>query len=580
MPVISDINDSVLKKVDSSLKEKPKDAQAVKATVGSTPVSSASFYGQKTTTPASSNNVQSNTNTQTGSPNKNSQSSQNSQIGRVNKNYQSNSNSQTNMPPPSPKRDEGTGTGSTYTVYAPPGSTFADSTGGPYREPELVTEDENMPGLTPAYDNGAGVDKGTAWGSGWASGSGSGSRWPNDDYIAWQNSYSDWDRPNYGSNTQLGPVSWVHHNDGTENDPAISGREENEERNWWFPEYVVFRPGRGMLAPLLVDLLHNPDHTLVSVSVTPPDLKPVVASSSDTATAAGQRVSYSSPPSSPKEKTTHSRSASASPHIPPTAEEIREAIPHPQAYYCRRHNGWVILSWEQSNENAELISSRKQGVYVISPVRRTFSHSGNCLGDKANKTHHFHRYTDKIDAWVLKHPYRPRSFEKAERAKQARRRMTVGSDDLSSDILERAMANELESQLKAEAVAEAKEEEESAIRLDMYLCCQCLFSVACSEVIPGVIPSRDVEEFNTEKSQNPPLGKSPERSVHQAWETVLTCVYILNLNSTKLNKTIGSSRISYGKAMTSLCPLLARRFPRRLVGARLRMRDYIDSANI
>ena len=102
--------------------------------------------------------------------------------------------------------------------------------------------------------------------------------------------------------------------------------------------------------------------------------------------------------------------------------------------------------------------------------------------------------------------------------------MTVGSDDFSSETLERALANEIESKMETEAITEAKEEEQAVNLLDLYLCCQCSLYVVCSDVIPGVIPARYIEDFVSEKSQHPPVGKTAEQAVHQAWETVLTYV--------------------------------------------------------
>lgn len=488
--MISDINDPSLKKAEDPSKETSKGAQVGQSSVGSTPVSSVSFYSQNGTG-SSAVNVQSNSNTQPGA---------NEQV-NINMQDRLNVHSNTNIPPPLPERNQTSGAGSSNTIYAPPGSTFVDSS--TYREPELVPDDENMPALMPAHDTGA---RGM---SGWPSGSGGG----------WNTAFdTPWDQPNF--NTQLGSASW------DEREPPIDGRSSYEEQRWWDPEVKSARPGYGMLAPLLADMLHNPEHTLVSVSVTPPDILPTAASSTSTSAAASPKLGSLSPPSSPSPaKSTHSRSSSTS-QFSPSAEEVREAIPHPHAYYCRKHNGWVLLAWRSSSVLPAVVG--EHGIFP-DPQRRKAMHS--CLDetpfDKPNKTHHFHYYPKAVNARDISPGYVARSFEKAERAKQARRRMTVGSDDLSSETLERALANELESQKETEAVTEAKEEEQAVNLLDLYLCCQCSLYVVCSDVIPGVIPVKYVEDFIAEKSVNPFVGKTAEQAVHQAWETTLTYVCVV-----------------------------------------------------
>ena len=240
--MISDINDPSPNKAEDSRKDASKDAQAGRSTVGSTSVSAANFYGKKATTSGAAN-VQSNSNTQSGV---NVQS---------NVNMQRNANVQSNLngPPPLPKRDQTAGAGSSHTMYAPPGSTFTDST---YREPELVADDD-MPELMPAHDNGgAGSHSGLSgwprtenWTSGnstWASGGGS-----------WPSTFdSHWDQPNFTSNTQLTPATWLRTED---RDSFNDGNDTLEERLWWDPAMKKGRPGYGMLAPRLVDMLHNPD---------------------------------------------------------------------------------------------------------------------------------------------------------------------------------------------------------------------------------------------------------------------------------------------------------------------------------
>jgi hypothetical protein len=47
-------------------------------------------------------------------------------------------------------------------------------------------------------------------------------------------------------------------------------------------------------------------------------------------------------------------------HSPPTEEEVRTSVPHPNAYYCPKGNGCVILSW-----NASVAPPRWQGRMIL-----------------------------------------------------------------------------------------------------------------------------------------------------------------------------------------------------------------------
>lgn len=65
--------------------------------------------------------------------------------------------------------------------------------------------------------------------------------------------------------------------------------------------------------------------------------------------------------------------------------------------------------------------------------------------------------------------------------------------------------------------------------LDLYICCQCSLYCVASDVIPGVISSKYVDEFVRNKKENPAPGKSVEESVMSGWETVLTYVHFSGL---------------------------------------------------
>ncbi|KAI5119718.1 hypothetical protein M0805_001432 [Coniferiporia weirii] len=423
-------------------------------------------------------------------------------------NYNAQSSSKT--PPTLPKRKQGTA-GSSHTTYMAPQSTFGNST---YREPVLVPEDdEPMPALVPTADASSGD-------------------WP----TAFN---TTWDQPEFP--TRLGPAEWnadTHHFEGAYRmmGPPIDGRDDYIERRWWDTAAVqsASRPGPGMLPPLLADTLHHPDHSLVSVSVSQPDIQPSVpppggASTSPAPSSSPSSASRVGSPSSIKSGS-HRRSSSASATLnspPPSSDEVHEAIPHPHAYYCRRHNGWVLLAWRSSSMLPPIADSFAQSAHAPFPDQERRKKMHNCLEDipseKPNKTHHFHRYEKAVDAQHMSPKYVPRVWEKAERVKQARRRMTIGSDTLDWSIAERAAKGDFQGETGARIVTDAKEEEAQDL-LDLYICCQCSFYVVVSDVILGVIPSKYVDEFVTDKSENPPTGKTGQQSVHSAWETIITII--------------------------------------------------------
>ncbi|KAI9070249.1 cysteine proteinase [Trametes sanguinea] len=222
---------------------------------------------------------------------------------------------------------------------------------------------------------------------------------------------------------------------GTTRRIAIDGRDENEELRWFDPVVRALRPGPGVLPPLLADMLHDPDHALHSVSTQP-------------------------------------RTPSATPHVP-TADEVRTAIPHPNAYYCREHNGWVFLQWRSSTVLPPLVKEFDPPLPDQTRRRRTTS----CVGDgeqpfgPSNLTHHWHRYEKAVDASKLNPPY------------------THGE-----------------------------------LLLDLYLCCQCSMYCLVSDVIPGVIPAALVDEFTRDKLSHPALDKTPRATVIAGWETILTII--------------------------------------------------------
>lgn len=425
-----------------------------------------------------------------------------------------------NRPPPLPSRPTGTsaaGPGSASTRYQPPASPppyLRDGT--PFREPELVSDepisddDEAMPALI-SQDMSHPQQR-------WYEGS---TPWP-DSTTSWATpSPRSWDINDLGwGSTYHDPNDWTM--GSISKKVPIDGTDEEEEKNWWNAAVRAKhgRPGPGVLPPMLEELLH-PEHSLFSVKVTAPDFtRPEAISGSSRGHSPSASIDRSRSLQSMM-STSLQPSSSSQPVSVPSADDLNNAVPHPNAYYCRRHNGWVILQWKQSTRLPPLVKSFKERQHHPLPdaARRKMKHS--CIdsepsyGEEGNKTHHFHVYEKAVDAHKLIPAFRRRPWEMVDKVKQKRRRMTtLNMDDLNMDT---------SGDLKMAEETLVDEDTEGDL-LDLYVCCQCSLHCVASGVIPGVIPLKFVEEFNRSKLENPCIDKNGQESVVIGWETLLTYV--------------------------------------------------------
>lgn len=343
--------------------------------------------------------------------------------------------------------------GSSHTTYVPTPAAPRHEDPPSYREPELVEDASMMPALEPI--------------GGWPNTT---VGWPTNETTPWDSTWS--------TNASARKVD-------------IDDRNEEEELNWCDPEVVSKggRPGPGLLPALLAQRLHNPDHTLYSVT-------------------ASQPKSVSSPP------TPHS----------PSAAEIRTAVPHPNAYYCKEHNGWVLLSWLSS----AVLPPLRPGFSISERVIRKRRQRTTCMGDdtkwKFNEAHHFHKYEGAVDARTLTTPFKRSEWQTEALRKRHRRKVTLHIEPLVE---------------ATSTPGERTEDTESGDLLDLYICCQCSVYCWVSQVIPGVLPVRHIEEFVKDKLDHPAPGKTKEMAVVTGWETVITyvlCFCFLYTYEPPLNK--------------------------------------------
>jgi ubiquitin carboxyl-terminal hydrolase 25 len=389
--------------------------------------------------------------------------------------------------------------GSSHTTYVapedPPPYASAHGRSPAYREPELITEenDDSIPDLVPS----TGAYNDQSWG----------------DPDPWGSYPMD-----FTATLKSNP------------DVNIDGRDGFEEANWWDASLRERsqRPGPGMLPPFLAEQLHDAEHSLFSVNVASPDMRlhsqPSAPSTSGSTSlrpndscsiaSSSSRSAWSSP------ARTTSPTPSAPPPPPPTVDDVRTAVPHPNAYYCPKENGWVILSWKSSSVAPPLAQSFQNSQHRPLPDQERRKRTESCVADNAhtfgpaNKTHHFHRYQNAIDAHKLTPPFRREEWEEIETIKQKRRTAAVIVDDLD---VTKMNVEEIEAMS-----ADNLEPEAEGRLLDLYVCCQCSFYCVASSVIPGVIPMKSFVEFSKEKKNNPPPGKTGDQALVTAFETIVT----------------------------------------------------------
>jgi ubiquitin carboxyl-terminal hydrolase 25/28 len=419
--------------------------------------------------------------------------------------YGAKSSGVSQTPPPLPRRTKQLGSGHTTYLAPPAPPPIYRTNETPFREPELITEE--------AISNDADVHRGRAGAPGWYDGSDAwssnvGSTWE-DQGSSWQKS---WNGPSNDSGWSGGFDSMGYENSQYNIKPVpIDGRAFTEEEEWWNPETraKANRPGPGMLPPLMAEMLHNSEHTLYSVSATQPDIKPPSLSVD---AGHSRESSATSPISSPTSSSGHHRHSSAS-FTPPTPDNVRTAIPHPNAYFCPKENGWVLLIWKSSSVLPPLAKSfQDYSLHYPFPDQTRRRRTGSCIGEgeqpfgQVNKTHHFHKYEGAVDAKKLNPPFNRGPWERDEAVKQQRRGVSINMDDLDLG------------KMKAfENLVQDSPDEEGDL-LDLYVCCQCSFYCVASRVIPGVIPRKFFEAFVKEKRDHPRPGKTGEAAVMKALE--------------------------------------------------------------
>lgn len=329
---------------------------------------------------------------------------------------------------------------------------------------------------------------------------------------------------------------------------------------WWDRELQRSRrrPGPGMLAPRAIEAMHDSDHILYEVTITGnPSTEPSTALSPKASIRSVGALNAPNPsvPSTSTPAVTTPAPASAvgakettpepdvevNPHVTPTAEELRDAIPHPSALYCRRHLGWFVVSIITASATASHLGTHwcadpdKKAIFDTLPdptlrndkdclERETSPNKGslyatiNWSNEKEPKMHHFHVYHNVVAGSGLYPPLK-------RQISTVSAPVPASSSNPGGDVDMTSQSQVLEVEDTAEVAPETTwKEAPPTEHLDLYMCCQCKTQVICSPdggVIPCVIPADAIEGFIQERGSHPKPGQTPEQSAFTSLEMIM-----------------------------------------------------------
>ncbi|CAE6429960.1 unnamed protein product [Rhizoctonia solani] len=337
--------------------------------------------------------------------------------------------------------------------------------------------------------------------------------WGQNQASEWDKAGEDWVRNAHEWDVEpgtFGGTQW-----GVRNpDPVEWGIQANELDRWWDPQLHERKPGHGILAPRVIEMMHDSDHVLYEVTISgnpTPDPqstsalspKPSVSSTGALNSTGGSPIPPTSP--APHPSTTGETTPAPErviPHTLPTSEELRDAIPHPSALYCRKHHGWVILFISATSATASHLTAH----WCTAPEKKTLLDrlpdaslrtNKDCLDPEvpsewpstpssSQRIHHFHKYPNAVAGSglfpALKRPNAtPKSGEDVEMASESQ--FQEGQDEFRISW----------------------EQAPPAEHLDLYLCCS-------------------LNSFIQDHYSNPKPGQDKEQSALTALEMLLRIV--------------------------------------------------------
>lgn len=435
------------------------------------------------------------------------------------------------------------------TTDPPPLTTNQPNEG--YRPPEAVPNSE------PAFTG----DAGGSWRDP-----------PNNDTWVINQATSVWDK---GTNS---PTGWPNNNDWSDTERrwgevppntedwgnlGVLGADDPWRDNsdkWWDKDLqrTQRKPGPGMLAPRAIEIMHDSDHILYEVSISGdpgPELSAVTPPKPSVPPAGALNAPSPSAPATPIPAVTAPATAATAgatelapepvaeviPHVLPTTEELRDAIPHPSALFCRRHFGWFIMSITTASATASHLGTHwcsdpdKEAIFdtlpnpqlrtekdclerETSPSKASLYGAINWSAEKEPKMHHFHVYRNVVAGSGLYPPLK--------------RQIPTGSSSLAGpssnpsgdvEMTSESQVSEVDNTTGA-ASESSWDKAPTEEHLDLYMCCQCKTQVLCSPdggVIPCIVPADAIEGFVKERASQPKPGQTPEQSTFSSLEMLL-----------------------------------------------------------
>ena len=276
-----------------------------------------------------------------------------------------------------------------------------------------------------------------------------------------------------------------------------------EGDKWWSATELFARkpPGEGLLPVLAAEEVHTSDHELLKIDVTPPDIR--------TAELAEVPADFK----------------------PPTADEVRAAIPHQNAYFCRQCNGWMIIQRSKLSQppveldrgGLDTLLGRVPALAVRLPRRKELvggipecsKRVDETWNHRPKQTHHFHRYHGVVSAARLNPPFLRPSWEYKAAP------MPPLVQELDAQSLPEPRVTFLAWKYPSIKVTPPPTDHGCDVDwLDIYMCCECPVNImATRSPIPGVVPRRLLDDLIRER-MSVGAGKQPLYVV-LALETIL-----------------------------------------------------------
>lgn len=245
--------------------------------------------------------------------------------------------------------------------------------------------------------------------------------------------------------------------------------DQNNEKMWWNPHSrAALRPlGPGMLPVLAASKIHDETHELIKVS-----------------------VSYPNYPSTDRSEASHPA---------PTLNDLYHAIPHQNAYYCAKCNGWVVVQ-KSRTIMPPVYSKYNEGCPELNfPLNRNLQRDYECnqssetYNQNPDKAHHYHLYEDAIPGVDLNPALVRDSWEQDPPLPRKVCRHHIGS---SENFWKAPMYQMMEIEPDA-----ADRDMVPGDYLDLYACCQCMTNIYVTrQTISGVVSPRLLADLHRERA--------------------------------------------------------------------------------